>query len=365
MLTLAARRVARIGGAVRAPAATALSRAGFADDAAAADAAAFNPASGLVMPRKVAVIGAPVASGQGLDGVDDGPQILREQDIRGKVTDLGWRFEDLGDIEPVRPSATDPADTPPGHKARHAFAVGRSCERIANAVKAAADDGSFVLTLGGDHSIAAGSLAGVLASRPEAGVVWVDAHADINTPESSPSGNVHGMPVAFLMRLAKAASTPGFEWLAEGNELGVPALLPSRIVYVGLRQVDVGERTLLRKLGIKAYDMHAVDKLGIARVMEEALDHLAGKAGARPLHLSFDIDACDPSIAASTGTTVKGGLNYRESHFICEELARSSLLSSMDLVEVNPRLGAAKEDGGKTAAMGVELVSSALGLSVL
>ncbi|KAA0149995.1 hypothetical protein FNF29_05615 [Cafeteria roenbergensis] len=318
MLTLAARRVARIGGAVRAPAATALSRAGFADDAAAADAAAFNPASGLVMPRKVAVIGAPVASGQGLDGVDDGPQILREQDIRGKVTDLGWRFEDLGDIEPVRPSATDPADTPPGHKARHAFAVGRSCERIAKAVKAAADDGSFVLTLGGDHSIAAGSLAGVLASRPEAGVVWVDAHADINTPESSPSGNV-----------------------------------------------DVGERTLLRKLGIKAYDMHAVDKLGIARVMEEALDHLAGKAGARPLHLSFDIDACDPSIAASTGTTVKGGLNYRESHFICEELARSSLLSSMDLVEVNPRLGAAKEDGGKTAAMGVELVSSALGLSVL
>jgi len=305
------------------------------------------------------MLGAPVAFGQGLDGVDDGPRILREHGISDVVTQLGWRFEDCGDVEVVRPAHGDP-EAPSGKKAKHAYAVGLSCHRLAERVKAVAEEGSFALTLGGDHSIAVGTLGGVLAARPGAGVLWVDAHADINTPDSSPSGNVHGMPVAFLMGLIDGSSTPGYGWLGDF----APKLRAEDIVYVGLRQVDAGERRMLKSVGIRAYDMHAVDRLGIGRVMEEALAHLTAK-GPRPLHLSFDIDACDPSVAASTGTTVQGGLNYREAHFICEELARTGLLSSMDMVEVNPKLGADEQDAGKTASVAVELIASALGRSVL
>jgi len=240
-----------------------------------------------------------------------------------------------------------------------------TCERIAQTTRDEAKSGNFVLTLGGDHSVAMGSIAGVLSARPKLGVVWVDAHADINTPSTSPSGNVHGMPVAFLMRLIDVNKYHGLEWLV-GPEMGVPRLDPSRVGYIGLRQVAKGERNLLRRLGIRAYDMHQVDRLGIAKVMEETLEYLVGPAvGPTPLHLSFDIDACDPSIAPSTGTTVEGGLNFRESHFICEELAKTRLLGSMDMVEVNPSLGSSRKDAGTTAKTAAGLISSALGQSVL
>lgn len=316
----------------------------------------------LAEPRKVAVVGAPVAFGQGLDGVDDGPGILRDQGLQGRVTDLGWRFEDLGDVKVGVPSASDP-DLPGNGRAKHAYAVGRTCMELAGRVAGAASEGSFVLTLGGDHSLAAGSVAGVLKARPDTGIVWVDAHADINTPVTSSSGNVHGMPVAFLMKLADTTSVPGYEWLVS-EDSDVPKLDPSRIVYIGLRDVDRGERSMLRDLGIKAFDMHAVDRTGIAKVVEASLDHLRS-AGATNLHLSFDIDACDPSIAPSTGTTVRGGLNYREAHFLCEELALTGGLASMDMVEVNPKLGRSEEDADATAATAVELICSALGKSVL
>jgi arginase len=320
------------------------------------------PESGVADTRTVSVVGAPLAYGQRLDGVDEGPSIIREQNLRGRITELGWRFNDTGDIAVEKLSSPGIDPTQGG---RHAHSVGVTCHRIAEAVRREAMEQNFVLTLGGDHSVAMGSIAGVLSARPSLGVVWVDAHADINTPSTSPSGNVHGMPVAFLMRLVEVAKYQGLEWLVK-SELQVPRLEPHRIVYIGLRQVDKGERNLLRRLGIRAYDMHQVDRLGIAKVMEETLEYLIGtKVGPSPLHLSFDIDACDPSIAPSTGTTVEGGLNFRESHYICEELAKTRLLGSMDMVEVNPSLGSSRKDAATTAKTAAGLIASALGLSVL
>lgn len=320
-----------------------------------------------MLPQKVSVIGAPLAFGQGLDGVDGGPKFLRETGLRQRVTEQGWRFEDLGDVAAVVPTASDP-QAPEGKNARYSYAVGHTCAKIAVVTREAAAAGSFALTLGGDHSVAVGSVAGVLQARPNLGVVWVDAHADINTPDSSPSGNVHGMPVAVLMRLIDAASIPGYGWMLSEDAVNgphaVPALQAPSIVYIGLRQLDAGERANLKQLGIKAFDMHAIDKLGIGKVMEQTLDHLTG-TGARPLHLSFDIDACDPTIAGSTGTVVEGGLNFREAHYVCEELSSTGMLSSMDMVEVNPRLGDSAADPVRTANMAVGLIGSALGQTVL
>lgn len=200
-------------------------------------------------------------------------------------------------------------------------------------------------------------------------MLWVDAHADINTPDGSPSGNMHGMPVALLMKLVDGASMPGGSWLAD-----VPALDPSRIVYVGLRDVDVFERKMIAKHGIKSFSMREVDKYGIGRVMEEALDHV-NKGGLRPLHMSYDIDAVDPSIAPETGTKVHGGLSFREAHYVAEEAALSGLLSSMDMVEVNPSLGAAgrrgvspkavRSSGAQTAAAASHIIASALGKAIM
>lgn len=271
------------------------------------------------------------------------------------------------------------------------------------------------MTLGGDHSIAAGSIAGVLAARPEAGVVWVDAHADINAPGTSPSGNLHGTPLSFLLRLLHASSEApralaGWEWLAR-----VPPLLPSRLAYIGLRDLDPGEKAAIVSLGLRAFTMADVDRLGIGRVVEAALEHLAGTAdaaagsslggeaaaeegarggvteaphphpyhhptpalagGLRPLHLSFDIDAVDPALAPATGTPVPGGLTLREAHYIAETVAGTGLLGSMDLVEINPRLplGGGEPGGGTAGAaaaaatvqLGLGLVASALGRSIL
>ena len=223
----------------------------------------------------------------------------------------------------------------------------------------AAQDGHFSLVLGGDHSVAMGSISGVLRERPNLGVLWVDAHADINTMDTSASGNIHGMPVSFLLRLLEVTELPGCEWMAD-----VPKLLPENLVYVALRDVDDGEKRLLRKLGIKAFTMHDVDHHGIGKVMEMALDTLVGK-GERPLHMSFDIDATDPSIAPATGTAVVGGLNYRESHYVCEAMAETRLMGSMDMVEVNATLGKTKEDGDRTVAEALRLIGSSLGQSII
>jgi len=375
--------------------------------------------SGVKAPSTLHVVGAPFSFGQPLDGVDLGPKLIRERGLRGAVTELGWRFVDKGDIKVYSPARGDAA----GAGGRNSTSVGRTSHSVAKAVRDSAKDGAFVLTLGGDHSIGMGTLAGVLAARPDAGVIWVDAHADINTPQASPSGNMHGMPVAFAMRLADPNSMPGVEWMAEGEEskewdkeewgavmresavraaeaaeargdakaaavahkaaasssrvpdpllpmitkLGKwPALHPSRIVYIGLNDVDDHERHVIPHLGIRAYTMKDVDRLGIGEVMKRAVGHLTSDgATPRPLHLSFDIDACDPSVAPSTGTRVEGGLSYREAHYVCESLFETGLLGSMDMVEVNPQLAESEEEGERTADAAVELIGSALGRNIL
>jgi len=182
-------------------------------------------------------------------------------------------------------------------------------------------------------------VSGILKVRPNTGVIWVDAHADINTPAMSVSGNIHGMPVAFLMRLVNPTLVPGWEWMAD-----TPVLRPQQIVYIGLRDVDAAERIVLKELGITCYSMQHVDKYGIGGVMERTLDQLHG----RPLHCSYDIDAVDPLHAPSTGTTVRGGLTFREAHYVVEAISETGQLGSLDMVEVNPVLGNDAENQSET-----------------
>lgn len=222
------------------------------------------------------------------------------------------------------------------------------------------NEGKFCLVLGGDHTIGGGSLAGALKARPNTGCIWVDAHADINTPMVSPSGNIHGMPISFLVDgLVDHNTVPGFEWMAE-----VPRLNPSKqLVYVGLRDIDSGERKLIRDLGIKAFTMQDVDRYGIGRTMEMAIEHL-NKDERRPIHMSYDIDAVDPVVAPSTGTTVRGGLSWREAMYIAESVAETGSLCSLDMVEVNPLL-VPGQGAAITIEMALELIASALGNKIL
>lgn len=237
--------------------------------------------------------------------------------------------------------------------------VGNGVKQLKEVFERKAGEGKFCLVLGGDHTIGTGSLAGMLSVHPDAGIIWVDAHADINTPDCSSSGNMHGMPISFLMRgLVDSAKVPGFEWLVDG-----PTMKPEQLVYVGLRDVDVPERRIIRELGIKAFSMQEVDRYGIGKTMEMALDHLCGKKQ-RPLHMSYDIDAVDPVVAPSTGTKVRGGLTWREAHYVAEAVAETNLLVGLDMVEVNPSLspGAGAQN---TVEMALVLITSALGNRIL
>ena len=220
--------------------------------------------------------------------------------------------------------------------------------------------GRLVLTLGGDHSIAIGTISGTAAATRERlgrelAVIWVDAHADINTPETSDSGNIHGMPVAFLTGLARDEPGAPFGWLTPEQRIS-----PAKLVYIGLRDVDRGEKQILREHGIKAFSMHDIDRYGIGRVMDMALGWIGNDT---PIHLSFDIDALDPMWAPSTGTAVRGGLTLREGDFIAECVAQTGSLIALDLVEVNPSLE--QQGAAETVRAGVSIVRCALGDTLL
>jgi arginase len=218
-----------------------------------------------------------------------------------------------------------------------------------------ASTGNFVLILGGDHCIPIGTIGGLLQARPSTGIVWVDAHADINTPESSSSGNMHGMPLSFLLGLIdNVTAYPGLSWFN-------PCLKPRDIVYIGLRDLDKAEKETIHRLGIKAYTMYDIDRLGIGKVMEETNAYLADY---KHLHLSYDIDALDPFFAPHTGTAVRGGLTFREGNFICEALSESGRLTSMELVEVNPSLHQ-DMDSKLTIDMALTLIGSTMGQRIL
>jgi arginase len=257
-----------------------------------------------------------------------------------------------------------PASDPPYRNMKNPLSVSVATEKLSQQVYEHASEGRCVLTLGGDHSIAIGSISGVAkAVRERLGrelaVIWVDAHADINTPETSGSGNIHGMPMAFLTGIAKESRKDVFGWLSKDHLIST-----TKLVYIGLRDIDSGEKKILREYGIKAFSMHDIDKYGIGKVMERALGYIGQDT---PIHLSFDVDGLDPMWAPSTGTPVRGGLTLREGDFICECVHETGSLVAMDLVEVNPVEAPGDQGIGadETIRAGCSLVRCALGESLL
>lgn len=292
--------------------------------------------------------------------------MLREDGLVDTLRFLGWRIASPGDCrvtmvpprsEPHAPAMPDPSVKIPNN----AWAVGTGNYHLFQKTHDHASRGNFVLTLGGDHSVALGSIAGILKARPNIGLIWIDAHADLNTPNTSISGNLHGMPLAFLMGLVDPRAIPGHEWLHSEE---VPRLQPEQLVYVGLRDLDEAERRMIPDLGIRAYTMQDIDRKGIGKIMEMALDHVHRDANGRPrpLHASYDIDAVDPAHAPCTGTIVRGGLTWREARFAAEEIFASGQLASMDLVEVNPHL---RRESNETVELGHSIIGDAMGRKIL
>ncbi len=295
---------------------------------------------------EIAVIGATLDLGQGRRGVDMGPSAIRYAGLEERLVGLGYVVRDEGNVETAVAEATALRD----ERARFLPEIHDTCELIAARVAEAATRSALPLVLGGDHSVALGTLGGMASVHGPGGVLWVDAHSDINTPETSPSGNVHGMALAAALGLAG----PGFE----SDAWPLPAVDPKRVALVGTRQLDDGERGLLREAGVRVFTMSEVDRIGIERAVRESLDRISG---AGFVHVSFDMDVLDPDVAPGVGTPVRGGLTYREAHLAMELVAESGIARSLEVVEVNPIL----DRENTTAATAVELVASALGATII
>jgi arginase len=293
----------------------------------------------------VAVIGAPLDLGAGRRGVDMGPSAIRYAGLSERLERLGRSVVDLGNVQAAVPEATSVED----ERARFLPEIKATCERVAMLVTEALADGCFPLVLGGDHSVALGSIGAMAKAHGPGGAIWVDAHGDVNTPETSPSGNVHGMVLAALLGDIDAFASDAWR---------LPALDPERVVLVGIRVLDEGEKALLRERGVCVFTMSDVDRLGVENTFSQALERAAGDGF---VHVSFDMDVVDPAVAPGVGTPVQGGLSYREAHLALEVVAESGLLSSLDVVEVNPIL----DRENSTATLAVDLVASALGARIL
>ncbi|KIL69858.1 hypothetical protein M378DRAFT_709389 [Amanita muscaria Koide BX008] len=302
-------------------------------------------------PRTLAIVGCPFSGGQPRAGVDKGPIDLVRAGLIEQLERLGWnvRFDGHHQFEEFQA-----LNDPPIGILKNPRLVSGVTKELARVIANHVKNGRLPVTLGGDHSLAMGTISGTLSAYPDACVIWIDAHADINTVESTESGNIHGMPVSFLLGIGEKVDV--FSWCK-------PVLKPERLVYIGLRDVDAGEKRILKENKIKAFSMHEVDKYGIGKVVEMALDHVNPNRD-RPIHLSFDVDALDPSVAPSTGTPVRGGLTFREGHFICEEICETGCLVAMDLMEVNPSL-ADLQSVEQTVAVGCSLIRSSLGEALL
>ena len=301
--------------------------------------------------KTIHVIGVPMDLGSGRRGVDMGPSAIRIAGLNQQLRDMGHRVVDEGDlpihnIEELKVGKL---------RARFLTEITRANKVLAAKVARVMGLGHFPLVLGGDHSIAVGTISGIAKwarpKRRKVGVLWVDAHSDINTPATSPTGNIHGMPLAALLGLGPA-------------ELGAIAgrfakVAPANVALVGIRSVDEGERRHLKRLGVNVYTMADIDRQGIHSVMEGALAQVT--AGTDLVHVSFDLDSVDPSLAPGVGTPVKGGLDYREAHLIMELVAAAGVLTSLEIVEINPIL----DDRNTSAQFAVELIQSAFGKKIL
>jgi len=275
-----------------------------------------------------------------------GPSAIRYAGLEARITSLGRRCVDWGNVEVAVAEAAAVGD----ERARYLDEITATCARVADLVARARREGFVPLVLGGDHSVALGTLGGLARVSEPGGVLWLDAHGDLNRPETSPTGNVHGMVLAAAMGLAGARFAHA-AW-------PLPSVDPARVALIGLRALDEGEKRLLRELNALAFTMTEVDRLGIERVVEQALAHVAGPGF---VHLSFDLDVVDPEHAPGVGTPVRGGFSYREAHLALELIAESQLASSLDLVEVNPIL----DRGNETGELAVGLAASALGARIL
>jgi arginase len=297
--------------------------------------------------REVAVIGGTLDLGAGRRGVDMGPSAIRYAGLEHQLSEkLGVKVTDAGNVISPVAETTVMGD----ENARYLGQILDLCDRLSGLVAEAVEGGALPLVLGGDHSVALGSLVGMAKARGTGGVVWVDAHGDLNTPETSPTGNVHGMVLAAALALA------GDAFRREGWPL--PAVDSGKVALVGVRSLDDGERKLLHELDARVFTMSEVDRIGIEPCMREALAHASGGAF---LHVSLDMDVVDPDYAPGVGTPVRGGLSYREAHLAMETVAESGLIDSMDVVEVNPIL----DRENATGQLAVELVASALGARIL
>jgi arginase len=301
--------------------------------------------------KGVGVIGVPLAYGASMAGVELGPAALRVAKLNRRITQLGYKVRDLGDLE-VDEEQTAPE---PGDKLKHLREISSACEELAQKTEEVLTAGELPLVLGGDHSIAIGSISGYASycrKRDEKpGLIWFDAHADMNTPETSPSGNIHGMPLAVLL----GYGAPQLTKIADFS----PKLDPALCVHIGARDIDRDERALVRKLGIRFITMREIDERGMSACMDEAIEIASRASGGYAV--TFDVDALDPGDAPGSGTLVRGGLTYREAHLAMEKISDAGGMRSLEVVEINTAL----DVNNKTAELGVELILSALGKTIL
>lgn len=299
------------------------------------------------MKQPIALIGVPMDLGADRRGVDMGPSAMRYAGLVQRLENLGYRVEDFGDFPVRRKRSLMPSD----EKLKYKEEILRVSNDLEQRVKEKIEKGYFPLILGGDHSISIGTLAGIAHSKKRLGVIWFDAHGDLNTADTTPSGNIHGMPLAIALGLGDD------ELIRVGGY--TPKISPEHVVVIGARDLDPGEKELIRRLNIRVFTMHEIDRMGMTYCMEEALKIVSN--GTDGVHLSLDLDGLDPLYAPGVGTPVVGGITYRESHLAMEMLAESGLLTSAEFVEVNPIL----DVENKTARVAVALAGSLFGEKLL
>lgn len=297
--------------------------------------------------RKVSVLGVPYDKGAGSRGAALGPQAMLHAGLLRQIRQLGIEAEDRGMLSVPSMEKGEPSNG----RLKHLQACAEVNTALADEVSDIVSQGRFPLVLGGDHSLAIGTIAGLAAHYKNLGLLWMDAHSDLNTAATSPSGNIHGMSLAVSL----GSGHPLLTGIREAR----PKVKPEHVAIIGARQLDPGEKELIRKQGIRCFTMHDIDRLGMPRVMEQAMEIVT--QGTDGVHLSFDIDSLDPREAPGTGTKVSGGLSYREAHFAMELLSEAGILTSAEFVEVNPSL----DSGNRTARLAVELIGSMLGKRIL
>lgn len=295
----------------------------------------------------IAVIGVPMDLGADRRGVDMGPSAIRYAGMIPRLEILGYTVYDEGNLVVNRPKQY--ATT--GTHLKYLNEIASVSKELRDAVSAQMEKGYFPLIIGGDHSIAIGSLSGVMQHKKNTGVIWIDAHADMNTDDTSPSGNIHGMPLAVVMGYGHPILTA-----IRGQR---NAIRPENVVIIGARSLDAGEKQFIKSIGVKVFTMHEIDRLGMTRVMDETLDIVV--KGTDGVHLSLDLDGLDPHDAPGVGTPVFGGISYREGHLAMEMIAEKGILTSAEFVEVNPIL----DEMNRTAKVAVELMGSVFGEKLL